>query len=193
MLRRVAVFCRPLRPVLLLVSFPRSRSPVVGVPGVAGCAVCASAAPNSWRIGGCAGCCRGRLTVFAAHTPPLPPPPSRRGGGGVRHEATVQRDDGSAPCARQTKDRRTEWGGTESSRDGRRQPLTRGLGPGTARAPNKHKALSIKTTSDGCRGAGQTWRWSVSTLARDTHFLFLGYTLDTHSRTLGYTCDTCKP
>ena len=30
MLRRVATFCRPLRPVLLLVSFPRSRSPVVG-------------------------------------------------------------------------------------------------------------------------------------------------------------------
>ena len=36
----------------------------------AGCAVCASAAPNNWRIGGCAGCCRGRLTVFAVHTPP---------------------------------------------------------------------------------------------------------------------------
>ena len=33
MLRRVAAFCRPLRPVLLLVSFPRSRSPVFGVPG----------------------------------------------------------------------------------------------------------------------------------------------------------------
>ena len=32
MLRWVAAFCRPLRPVLLLVSFPRSRSPVVGVP-----------------------------------------------------------------------------------------------------------------------------------------------------------------
>ena len=31
MLRRVAAFRRPLRPVLLLVSFPRSRSPVVGV------------------------------------------------------------------------------------------------------------------------------------------------------------------
>ena len=27
MLRRVAAFCRPLRPLLLLVSFPRSRSP----------------------------------------------------------------------------------------------------------------------------------------------------------------------
>ena len=34
MLRRVAAFCRPLRPVLLLVSFPRSRRPVVGVPGL---------------------------------------------------------------------------------------------------------------------------------------------------------------
>ena len=35
MLRRVAAFCRPLRwPVLLLVLFPRSRSPVVGVLGL---------------------------------------------------------------------------------------------------------------------------------------------------------------
>ena len=34
MLRRVATFCRPLRPVLLLVSFPRSRSPVFGVLGL---------------------------------------------------------------------------------------------------------------------------------------------------------------
>ena len=34
MLRRVAAFCRPLRPVLLLVSFPRLRSPVVGVLGL---------------------------------------------------------------------------------------------------------------------------------------------------------------
>ena len=33
-LRRVAAFCRPLRPVLLLLSFPRPRSPVVGVPGL---------------------------------------------------------------------------------------------------------------------------------------------------------------
>ena len=36
MLCRVAAFCRPLRPVLLLVSFPRSWSPVVGVPGLCG-------------------------------------------------------------------------------------------------------------------------------------------------------------
>ena len=34
MSRRVAAFCRPLRPVLLLVSFPRSWSPVIGVPGL---------------------------------------------------------------------------------------------------------------------------------------------------------------
>ena len=34
MLRRVAAFCRPLRPLLLLVSFPRSRGPVVGVLGL---------------------------------------------------------------------------------------------------------------------------------------------------------------
>ena len=34
MLRRVATFCRPLQPMLLLVSFPRSRSPVVGVLGL---------------------------------------------------------------------------------------------------------------------------------------------------------------
>ena len=30
----VNAFCRPLQPVFLLVSFPRSRSPVVGVLGV---------------------------------------------------------------------------------------------------------------------------------------------------------------
>ena len=33
-LRRVAAFCRLLRPVLLLVLFLRSRSPVAGVPGL---------------------------------------------------------------------------------------------------------------------------------------------------------------
>ena len=45
---------------------------------VAGYAVCTSAAPSNWRIGGCAGCCWGRLTVFAVHTPPSPgrPPPA---------------------------------------------------------------------------------------------------------------------
>ena len=34
MLRRVDAFCRPLLPVLVLVSFPRSQSPVVGVLGL---------------------------------------------------------------------------------------------------------------------------------------------------------------
>ena len=37
---------------------------------VLGCAVCVLTAPSSWRTGGCAGCCGGRLTVFAVHTPP---------------------------------------------------------------------------------------------------------------------------
>ena len=36
MLRRLAAFCWPLRPVLLLVLFPRSRSPVVRVLGLVG-------------------------------------------------------------------------------------------------------------------------------------------------------------
>ena len=34
MLHRVAMFCQPLWLVLLLVSFPRARGPVVGVPGL---------------------------------------------------------------------------------------------------------------------------------------------------------------
>ena len=86
MLRRVAAFCRPLRPVLLLVSFPRSRSPVVGVLG--GCA-------------GCGGMCRLRVSgaplplppgsggfirppPFGAnfHQPSAPPPPPHRAKGG---------------------------------------------------------------------------------------------------------------
>ena len=51
-------------------AFAEPSSWCVGtVLDVAGCAVCASAGPNSWRIGGCAGCCRGRLTVFAVHVP----------------------------------------------------------------------------------------------------------------------------
>ena len=51
MLRRVAVFWRPLRLVLLLVSFAGPSGGCAGaVLDVAGCAVCASAAPSSWRI-----------------------------------------------------------------------------------------------------------------------------------------------
>ena len=33
-LRRGTAFCRPVQPVFLLVAFPRSRSPVVGVLGL---------------------------------------------------------------------------------------------------------------------------------------------------------------
>ena len=71
MLRRVAAFCRPLRPVLLLVSFPRSRSPVVGVLGLCWMWYGVLFARQRRPIVGvlrCAGCCRGRLTVFAVHT-----------------------------------------------------------------------------------------------------------------------------
>ena len=72
MLRRVAAFCRPLRPVLLLVSFPRSRSPVVGVLGL-----------WMWQdvpfarqrrpVVGVLGLCGVRLTVFAVPTSVLRP------------------------------------------------------------------------------------------------------------------------
>ena len=56
-----------LRPVLLLVSFPRSRSRVVGVSlNVTWCAVCASAAPNNWRI-------EDVLVVADLTPPPLAP------------------------------------------------------------------------------------------------------------------------
>ena len=48
MLRRVTAFCRLLRPVLLLVSFPRSRCPVVAMLVAAG-AVCALVVPSNWR------------------------------------------------------------------------------------------------------------------------------------------------
>ena len=57
MLRRVAAFCRPLRPVLPLVSFPRSRSPVVGVPGL---------------------CWMWRDVPFVRQQRPPPPPPQRQ-------------------------------------------------------------------------------------------------------------------
>ena len=63
MLRRVAAFCRPLRPVLLLVSFPRSRSPVVGVLGLCW----------MWRDVPCA--CQRRPIVGVS---PPPPPGAHR-------------------------------------------------------------------------------------------------------------------
>ena len=59
-------------PAGVVSAFAEPRRRCAGaVPDVAG-AVCASAAPSSWRTGGCAGCYGGRLTVFAAP----PPPPS---------------------------------------------------------------------------------------------------------------------
>ena len=74
MLRRVAVFCRPLRPVLLLVSFPLSWSPVVGVPGLCwmwhGVPFTRQRRPVvgvlrlCWLLSG-----SGSGTVFAVHTP----------------------------------------------------------------------------------------------------------------------------
>ena len=65
MLRRVAAFCRPLRPVLLRVSFPRSRSPVVGVPGLCW----------MWRDVPFARQRRPVVGVLAPPSPPLSPRP----------------------------------------------------------------------------------------------------------------------
>ena len=56
MLRWIAAFCRPVRPVLLLVLLPRSQSPVVGVLGLC------------WMWHG----------VPFAHQPPPPPPRQMR-------------------------------------------------------------------------------------------------------------------
>ena len=61
MLRRVATFCRQLRPVLLLVSFPRSRSPVVGVLGLC------------WVWHGVPFACQ-RRPIVGVLSPPPPPP-----------------------------------------------------------------------------------------------------------------------
>ena len=58
-------------PAGVVCAFAEPRGWCAGVVlDVAGCAVCTSAAPSSWRAGGCAGCCRGCLNVFAVHTPP---------------------------------------------------------------------------------------------------------------------------
>ena len=56
-LRRAAAFCRPLRPVFRLVSFPRQQSPAVGTPGVLPV--------------------RGSLYSFWCPFPSAPPPPGR--------------------------------------------------------------------------------------------------------------------
>ena len=91
-------FCRPPRPVLLLVSFPRSRSPVVwcagAVPDAAGCAVCAFAVPpppppapdpkgasrekNEFIIGKIGSDHFWYTNVWVADRPPSPAPPSLR-------------------------------------------------------------------------------------------------------------------
>ena len=54
-----------------------SRWGVGAVLNVAGCAVCASAAPNSWRIGSCVGCCRGSFDCVCCPHTSVPPPPPR--------------------------------------------------------------------------------------------------------------------
>ena len=80
MLRWVAAFCRPLRPVLLLVLFPRSRSPVVGLLSLGVC---------SWAAANCqcgkpplhTSCCA-TWSSRGCHAPlrlPLPAPTSRFG------------------------------------------------------------------------------------------------------------------
>ena len=81
MLRRVAAFCRPLRPVLPLVSFPRSRIPVVGVLGL--CWMWHGVPfARQWRpVGGVLGLCwflPGSFDCFccsraSVHSPPPPP------------------------------------------------------------------------------------------------------------------------
>ena len=54
-------------PVGVVSAFAEPRRWCAGAAlDVAGCAVCTSAAPSSWRIGGCGG----RLTGFAVPTPP---------------------------------------------------------------------------------------------------------------------------
>ena len=75
MLRWVAAFCRPLRPVFLLASFPCSRSPVVGVLGLC------------WMWHGVPFACQRRPIIGVLRMcwmlpPPktLPPPPPNRAG-----------------------------------------------------------------------------------------------------------------
>ena len=69
MLRRVAAFCRPLRPVLLLVSFPRSRNPAVGVLGLCWMWRDVPFVRQRRPIIDVLRMCWGRLTVFAVQAP----------------------------------------------------------------------------------------------------------------------------
>ena len=79
MLRRVAAFCRPLRLVLLLVSFPRSRSPVVGVPGLCWMRRDVPFARQRRPIIGVLG------VVLVVAPPPPPPPPTLNAPNHRRH------------------------------------------------------------------------------------------------------------
>ena len=94
MLRRGAAFCRPLRPVLLLMSFPRERGLVVGTLGVV--LVVAGVVLRFWlppplhiqvahhmprRTSVCVrpNCStRPRVVLVVHHVPPPPPPVSHR-------------------------------------------------------------------------------------------------------------------
>ena len=80
MLRRVAAFCWPLRPVLLLVSFPRPRSPVVGVLGLCWMWRDVPFARQRRPVVGVLGLCwllQGSFDCFCCpHTSVLGPPPA---------------------------------------------------------------------------------------------------------------------
>ena len=81
-LRRVAAFCRPLRPVLLLGSFPRSQSPVVGVPGLCWMWQDVPFARQRRPVVGVLGVVlvvAGVVSLFllSTHLLPPPPPPAR--------------------------------------------------------------------------------------------------------------------
>ena len=77
MLRRVAAFCRPLRPVLLPVSFPRSRSPVVGVLGLC------------WMWHGAPFACQRRPIIGVLRMCCPPPPPAVPRSQGARGPAAL--------------------------------------------------------------------------------------------------------
>ena len=68
-------------PAGVVSAFGDPRRWCAGAVLVAAGAICALAVPSSWHTGGCAGCCGGRLTIFAAHAPlpcGRPPPASPR-------------------------------------------------------------------------------------------------------------------
>ena len=99
MLRRVAAFCRPLRPVLLLVSFPRSRSPVVGVPGLCWMWRDVPFVRQRRRVVGVLGVV---LVVAGVTKPQAPPPPhsQQRAMGTSPTGPTLLHSHPLTPCAR---------------------------------------------------------------------------------------------